>query len=58
MKRPILSVFLTALQNNAGILARVQYSATGVVTADILKTLLNVKEVIFSASMSAGSGTP
>lgn len=49
-------VFLTALQNNAGILARVQYSATGVVTADILKTLLNVKEVIFSASMSAGAG--
>jgi hypothetical protein len=42
-------VYLTALQNNAGILARVQYSQTGVVTTDLLKTLLNVKEVIFSA---------
>jgi hypothetical protein len=49
-------VYLVALQNNAGILARVQYSQTGVVTADILKTLLNVKQVIFSATMSVGSG--
>jgi hypothetical protein len=43
-------VYLTALWQNAGILARVQYSQTGVVTADILKTLLGVKEVIFSAA--------
>lgn len=49
-------VYLSGLQNCAGILARVQYSSTGVVTADLLKQLLNVKEVIFSASMSAGSG--
>jgi hypothetical protein len=49
-------VYLTALQNNAGILARVQYSQTGVVTADILKTLLNVKQVIFSATSSVGPG--
>jgi hypothetical protein len=50
-------VYLTALWQNAGILARVQYSQTGVVTTDLLKQLLGVKEVIQVASMSAGAGT-
>jgi hypothetical protein len=49
-------VYLTALWQNAGILARVQYSNTGVVTTDLLKQLLGVKEVIQVASMSAGPG--
>jgi hypothetical protein len=49
-------VYLTALWQNAGILARVQYSQRGVVTTDILKELLGVKDVIMAASMSAGTG--
>jgi hypothetical protein len=49
-------VYLTALWQNAGILARVQYSQKGVVTTDLLKELLGVKEVIQVASMSAGAG--
>jgi hypothetical protein len=49
-------VYLQALQNNVGILNRIQYSSTGLVTTDLLRALLRVKEVIISASMSAGSG--
>lgn len=49
-------VYLTALQNNVGILSRVQYSATGIVTTDLLRALLGVKEVILSSAMSAGGG--
>jgi hypothetical protein len=49
-------VYLTALWQNAGILARVQYSQRGVVTTEILTELLGVKEVIMAASMSAGAG--
>jgi hypothetical protein len=44
------------LQNSAGILARVQYSALGIVTTDLLRALLGVKEVILAASASAGAG--
>lgn len=49
-------VFTTALWNNTAILDRIKYSSTGVVTADLLRAALGVKEVIFSASMSTGSG--
>jgi hypothetical protein len=49
-------VYLTALQNNVGILSRVQYSSTGIVTTDLLRALLGVKEVILSSAMSAGPG--
>lgn len=49
-------VYLTALQNNVGILARVQYSSTGIVTTDLLRALLGVKEVVLSSAMSAGPG--
>lgn len=49
-------VFLQALQNNTGILDRIKYSATGVVTTDLLRAVLNVKQVILAASMSAGQG--
>lgn len=49
-------VFTTALWNNSAILDRVKYSATGVVTADLLRAALGVKEVIFAASMSTGAG--
>lgn len=49
-------VFLTAIWQNQGILARIQYSQKGVVTYDLLAGLLGVKEVIPAASMSAGSG--
>lgn len=44
------------LQNSAGILARVQYSALGIVTADLIRALLGVKEVIIAASASVGAG--
>jgi hypothetical protein len=49
-------VYLAALQNNVGILSRIQYSSTGIVTTDLLRALLGVKEVILSSSMSAGPG--
>lgn len=49
-------VYQKALQNSAGILARVQYSALGIVTTDLLRALLGVKEVIIAASASAGAG--
>jgi hypothetical protein len=49
-------VYTTALWNNTAILDRIKYSSTGVVTADLLRAALGVKEVIFSASMSTGSG--
>lgn len=46
-------VFQTALWNNSAILDRIKYSATGVVTADLLRAALNVKEVIFASAFSA-----
>lgn len=49
-------VFTTALWNNTAILDRIKYSATGVVTADLLRAALNVKEVIFASAFSAGTG--
>lgn len=48
--------FMKGMQNSAGILDRIKYTQTGVVTADLLRVLLGVKEVILSASMSAGQG--
>lgn len=49
-------VYQKALANNVGILSRIQYSSTGIVTTDLLRALLGVKEVILSSSMSAGPG--
>lgn len=49
-------VYQKALANNVGILSRIQYSSTGIVTTDLLRALLGVKEVILSSSMSAGAG--
>jgi hypothetical protein len=46
-------VFQTALWNNSAILDRIKYSATGVVTTDLLRAALNVKEVILAASQSS-----
>jgi hypothetical protein len=49
-------VYQKGLQNSSGILARIQYSALGVVTTDLLRTLLGVKEVILAAASSVGPG--
>lgn len=49
-------VFTTALWNNTAILDRIKYSATGVVTADLLRAALNVKEVLMASAFSAGAG--
>lgn len=49
-------VYTTALWNNTAIIDRIKYTSGAVVTADLLKTALGVKEVIFSASMSTGPG--
>jgi hypothetical protein len=45
-------VFTTALWNNSAILDRIKYSNTGVVTSDLLKAALGVKEVIFAPAMT------
>jgi hypothetical protein len=45
-------VYTTALWNNSAILDRIKYSSMGVVTPDLLRAALGVKEVIFSASMA------
>jgi hypothetical protein len=49
-------VYTTALWNNTAILDRIKYSSTGVVTPDLLRAALGVKEVKFAASMSVGAG--
>lgn len=48
--------FQKGLQNSAGILDRIKYSATGIVTPDLIRALLGVKEVIIAASASVGAG--
>lgn len=50
------TVFDQAIKNNAAILDRIKYTQTGVVTADLLRALLDVKEVLISQSMTTGSG--
>lgn len=49
-------VYLTAIWKNAAILDRIKYSERGVVTYDLLASLLGVKEVIPAPSMSVGAG--
>lgn len=49
-------VYLAAIWKNSGILERIKYSQSGIVTYDLLAALLGVKEVIPAASMSVGAG--
>ncbi|HVX39608.1 MAG TPA: hypothetical protein VHB25_08545 [Gemmatimonadaceae bacterium] len=49
-------VYDAAVKNNTAILDRIKYTQTGVVTTDLLRALLDVKEVIIAQAMYTGSG--
>lgn len=49
-------VFRTALMRNTAILDAIKYTQRGVVTRDLLASLLGIKEVILAGVMTAGNG--
>jgi hypothetical protein len=49
-------VFRTAMMRNTALLDAIKYTQRGVITEDMLASLLGIKEVIISRSMTAGAG--